>query len=247
MADIPSGALAAAAVSAIALADRVAVLARSLPVPAAPAEAVARTCRRIASVDAPRIRTAPDVGAIGASLVAAIQVLARSATPGDASAGLYAAAADAAVTYPASASPVLRRSYVPAIALAVATQVACLGEAFLAEARTGFADRQAASQARDRIAAAMDGASDRIAAVLGQEVLAVIAAVARQTTAFLVEQATTLQPVVRVDASRSFPSGALAWSLYGDPARAGELAARNRCGTPFFMPPTIEAIAPKQT
>ena len=245
MADIPSGALAAVAVSAIALADRIAALARALPAPTATAEEVARTCRRIASVDAPRIRTAADVVAIGAALVTAVQTLARSAAPSDASAGLYAAAADAGITYPASASPVLTKAYAFAVALAVSIQVACLGEAFLAEARTGFGDRQAASQARDRIAAAMDGASDRIAGVLGQEILAAIAAVARQTTAFLVEQATTLQPVVRVDANRSFPSGALAWGLYGDPARAGELAARNRCGTPFFMPPTIEAIAPK--
>ena len=53
------------------------------------------------------------------------------------------------------------------------------------------------------------------------------------------------QPVVRVEASRSFPSTALAWSLYGDPTRAEELVRRARCGTPLFMPATFEAVSPQ--
>ena len=51
--------------------------------------------------------------------------------------------------------------------------------------------------------------------------------------------------LIRAQAGRSFPSTALAWSLYADPTRAPELVARNRVGTPFHMPATFEALAPK--
>ena len=32
-----------------------------------------------------------------------------------------------------------------------------------------------------------------------------------------------------------------------DPSRAAELLSRNSCGTPFFMPATFEALAPKRS
>lgn len=245
MTTIPSGALAGAAVSAGALAGVVADLAVSLPLAAPIALAISGTCTRIVRISAPQVLSTADVAAIGVDLVGAVQSAARGADAGDASAGLYAAAVRARACVPLSASPVLTRSYRFAGALAAAIEVACLGEAFLAEARTGFADRRAATEARARISASYDASADRVAATLGEAVLAVLASVARDTSGHLVRLATTLQPVVRVDANRSFPSTALAWSLYGDPARAPDLVVRNRCGTPLFMPATIEAVAPK--
>ncbi|MCJ2108025.1 hypothetical protein MKK70_22145 [Methylobacterium sp. E-041] len=245
MSTIPSGALAGAAVSAGALAGVIADLSAGLPLAASVALGVSGTCTRIVRVSAPRVLSAADVAAIGVDLVGAVQAAARGAQAGDASAGLYAAAARTQACIPVSASPVLTRAYRFAGALAASVEAACLGEAFLAEARTGFADRRAATEARARISAAYDASADRIAATLGQDILTVLAAVARETSGHLVRLATTLQPVVRVDANRSFPSTALAWSLYGDPTRAPELLARNRCGTPLFMPATIEAVAPK--
>ncbi len=96
--------------------------------------------------------------------------LARAATPADASAALYETAARARTAYPRSASPALTRAYRLAQALATGVEVSCLGEAFLAEARSSFADRPAGDRARARIAAAMDTSGDRIAGLLGQSV-----------------------------------------------------------------------------
>ena len=146
---------------------------------------------------------------------------------------------------PSSASPVLTRAYSLAGAMCVAVEAACLGEAFLCEARTEFGDRQAASAARDRITAALDGAIDRVATALGQPAAFVLSTAAGQTCAHLVDLSGSLQPLIRAQAGRSFPSTALAWSLYADPTRAPELVARNRVGTPFHMPATFEALAPK--
>ncbi|GJD51083.1 hypothetical protein OPKNFCMD_3834 [Methylobacterium crusticola] len=240
----PSGALAGAAVSAGALAQIVLDLAAGLTVAPAIAVDVTRACRRVLKVDAPRVTSRADVAAIAAALVEAVQALARAAAPSDASAGLYAAAARARVAVPVSASPVLTRAYRYAGALSLSVAVACLGEAFLAECRSDFADRRAATAARTRITTACDGIFDPVADLLGQEVAEILGAAARQASAHLVTQAVSLAPVVRVATGRSFPSTALAWSLYGDPSRADELVSRNRIGTPLFCPATIEAVSP---
>ena len=247
MASPPSSAIAGAAVAAIALGDVVAGLARTLPIPVADAQAALGTCRRIGRIQAPRTTGPADVAALAATLVTTVQALARAGEPGDAAAGLYAAAAATRGCAPASASPALTRAYALARALCVGVEAACLGEAFLAEARTGFADRRAAAAARIRIRDAYVGASDRVAALLGQSALIVLDTAAREASAHLVQEAASLRPVILVQAGRSFPAAALAWSLYGDPERAGELMARNAVGTPFHMAASIEALAPERS
>lgn len=244
MPDIPSGALAAAAVTAVALSRLVAALGRRLPVPIETSGPVALACRRIERVAAGRASGPEEIGAIGQDLAAAIQAIARAADPADAASALYETAAASRLAPPSSASPVLTASYEFARAFAVGLETTCLGEAFLAEARSAFTDRRAADAARARINAACEAAYDRIGAVLGQDIAAVLGEVARRSSGHLVELATSLQPVVQVQSQRSAPSTALAWSLYGDPARAAELVRRNRCGTPLFMPAAIEAVAP---
>jgi len=245
MASPPSSAIAGAAVSAVALANVVAGLTRGLPLPAATAQSALSACRRIASITAPRLSALTDAAGIAAELIASIQAVARDADPADASAGLYDAALSTRACAPSSTSPVLTQSYSLARALCVGVEAACLGEAFLCEARTEFGDRQAASAARDRITAALEGSVDRVAAALGQPAAFVLTTAANQTCAHLVDLSGSLQPLIRAQAARSFPSTALAWSLYADPSRAPELVARNRVGTPFHMPATFEALAPK--
>lgn len=244
MASPPSSAIAGAAVAAMALADVVAGLARALPVPTKDAQSAGSACRRASRILAPRIVSPANVAAIAGSLVTTVQAVARASEAADAATGLYDAANATRGCAPSSASPALTQAYSLARAACVAVEMACLGEAFVAEARTGFADRQSASAARLRIRAAYDGAADRIAAALGQECLAILDTAARETSAHLVQEAASLQPVIRVDAAASFPAAALAWSLYADPERAGELMDRNGVGTPFHMPATIEAVSP---
>lgn len=245
MASPPSSAIAAAAVSTVALASVVTGLVRGLPLPAETARSTLSASRRIGSIAAPRLFTISDVAGVAAALIGVVQTVARDASPGDASASLYAAAAATRGCVPTSASPALTRAYGLARALCIGVEAACLGEAFLCEARTEFGDRQAASAARDRITAALDGCVDRVAAALGQPAAYVLTTAAGQTCAHLVDLSGSLQPLIRAQATRSFPSTALAWSLYADPSRAPELVARNRVGTPFHMPATFEAVAPK--
>lgn len=52
-----------------------------------------------------------------------------------------------------------------------------------------------------------------------------------------------LAPVITVTTILPMPSLALAWRLYQDPSRAGELVARNGVVHPSFFPNTFEALA----
>lgn len=242
---IPSGAVAGAAAGAMALAAILQDLAAGLPLPEADAGAVASTARRIAVVYAPRLTLRSEVAAVAGLLAVGVRSVARAARPRDAAPALYAAADAASVAYPTSASPALTRFYALARSLAAGVEAVALGEAFLAEARTEYADRRAATDARARVTAALDASTDRIAGALGPVVYARLAAVAREVSTHLARQAADLQPIVQVEAGRSYPSTAVAWTLYGDPARAPELVARNQVGTPLFMPARLEAVSPR--
>lgn len=241
----PSSALAGAAVAGAALAARLATLAGALPLPAPTALSVTATCRRLAEIDAPRLAGAADVAALARALIRTAQGMARDAAPADAAAPLFAAAAEAGQTYPTSASVILTRSYRGARVLACSVEAALLGEAFLAEACAGHADRAAAAEARARIAAGFEGVVDRLAEALGQRAVGTLRAAMVAADGHLVTRASTLQPLMRLETARSFPSTRLAWALYRDPARAAEIVARNRVATPLFCPPVLEVVAPK--
>ena len=156
----------------------------------------------------------------------------------------YAAAISVTTALPFIASPGRQYAAFLARALCAATEAAYLGQAFLAEARSNFTDRQSALDAQGRIAAALDGARDRIARCAGSQIYGILADAAQQATAYIVAIATDLKPIVRVKAPRSAPSTALAYALYGDPERGAELALRNSCATSLFMPAEFEALAP---
>lgn len=52
-----------------------------------------------------------------------------------------------------------------------------------------------------------------------------------------------LAPVISAQSNVALPATVWAWRLYADPARAGELVARNGVAHPSFMPLLIEALA----
>ena len=199
---------------------------------------------QISAILAPRITAVVQVAAIGQTFATAVQALATTVAPSDAAPAFIAAAANAAVAVPIFSSPALTQAGALARMLAACAEAALLGQAFVAEAQSDFVDRQSAVAARARVAAAMDGATDRIAAAAGQDVIALLTQVANTCSAHIATLAADLKPLIQVETFRSAPSSALAWELYGDPERGAELVARNRSMTPLFMPTKIVALAP---
>ena len=222
-----------------------AVLGSRLGLPEDGATALGADANLIAVVLAPRLDTAGTLAEIGRVVIARSIAVGQAASPRDAAPVFYDIAAYFAAGLAPTISPARLRATGLARALLACGEAAFLGQGFLAEAKSDFADRQSALAARSRITAHLDQASDRIAAGAGAEIHAILTRAARHATDFLVASAGELRPAVRVEATRSWPSTALAWSLYGDPARAPELVLRNRSGTPLFMPAVLDAVSPE--
>ncbi|WP_316234964.1 MULTISPECIES: DNA circularization N-terminal domain-containing protein [unclassified Bradyrhizobium] len=61
--------------------------------------------------------------------------------------------------------------------------------------------------------------------------------------AWLTQAIANLAPVIAIETNRQMPSLVLAWTLYADPMRADELAARNAVRDPMFMPRELTALS----
>jgi hypothetical protein len=219
-------------------------LGAALTLPDTAATAVRKDAAVIARVLMPRIEVAGTLAQIAVTAIERMITAGKDADPREMAPACYQMAAFCTGGLPPTRSPAKLRAAGLARALLGCIEAGFLGAAFLAEAQSDFPDRQAAIAARTRIAAALDDAGDRIARAAGLEIHAILMRVARHANDKLIADLTDLRPVVRVDSMRSWPSTALAWALYEDPARAPELVARNNCGTPLFMPSVIEALSP---
>lgn len=109
--------------------------------------------------------------------------------------------------------------------------------------RRSYASRPDGVNARAEVAARF---SDELAGTRGADDAAFVLAaqdLRGRTVDYLTRLSADLAPVVRVSALRPLPSLWWSWRLYADPARAGELVARNVVVAPAFMPREFQALA----
>lgn len=109
-------------------------------------------------------------------------------------------------------------------------------------ARRDYPTRQDAIAIRTRIAAKADSLYPLLSPA-GAEAVAFVARLAGQVVISLSAVAASRASLVRVETGLSLSSAFMAWELYGDPQRAGELVRRNRVATPMLMPASFEALA----
>ena len=237
-------ALALAYQTAKALAPVLTGLAQRLPLTQATALQVRSAAYLITAIQAPAIISPFEVATIGQTFAAATALIATDVAPADAAPAFADAAARASVAAPVFSSPARTAAGTLARMLAACCEAALLGQSFVAEAKSDLVDQQSAVAARARIGMAMDGATDRIGAAAGLEVVSLLSEVANTCSAHLATLAADLKPLVQVATPRSAPSSVLAWELYGDPERGAELVDRNRTMTPLFMPTKVTALAP---
>ena len=101
--------------------------------------------------------------------------------------------------------------------------------------RTGgraFGDRLAAIDARDAVVEALD----RLDAGADAPTLAALRSLRTAVAERVAEAARALPAVATATPAAVRPSLALAWDIYGDVGRAGEIAGRNRLPRPGFVP-----------
>lgn len=116
--------------------------------------------------------------------------------------------------------------------------------ASFAAVRADYAARSDAQVARAALAARVERDTDVIGDAFGHEVHGWVLALVGTAIEQLSQIAASRAPLVRVETGLSLPSSLLAWDLYGDPKRDGELVERNHAGTAMVMPIILEAIAP---
>lgn len=104
-----------------------------------------------------------------------------------------------------------------------------------------FTTRTAAIQARADVAEAFN----REIETLGTNIVAILTVQAARDLIVkaIIEQITTLAPIIIVEAGATMPSLYWANRLYGDPLRAQELIDRNAVSNPSFMPTKFEALS----
>ncbi|QEL26156.1 hypothetical protein FQV39_28760 [Bosea sp. F3-2] len=126
-----------------------------------------------------------------------------------------------------------------AVAITAAARALATGEA---QARRTYADRPQAVAARAEAMAVFDDALSRIGRS-GLDLLDQLSAMGGIVAELAQRQEADLAPLITVSANRPLPALVWAWSLYGDPGRADELATRAGASHPGFMPERFEALA----
>ena len=105
-----------------------------------------------------------------------------------------------------------------------------------------YPDRQAAIDGRTRIAT-LCSQVQAIYSAAGGAATDAFDAMCGAAANFLSRAIINLAPYVIVKVGASLPSNVLAWRLYADPSRAGELDRLNRVATPCFMPTKFVALS----
>ena len=128
---------------------------------------------------------------------------------------------------------------------AIAERAALFGGHALAAAVTPYLARKDASSARSRLGALADPVLVEIAAALGADSADWAGTMAGEAALSLSRAAADASPLARVETGVSLPANVLAYRLYGDAARAGEIVGRNAVATPALMPVLLEVLSPE--
>lgn len=109
--------------------------------------------------------------------------------------------------------------------------------------RSTFASRPDGVTARGEVAERFENELYNTAGAADAALYLAIDAVRGTVIDWLTKTIADLAPVITVESARILPSLYLAWVLYSDPTRAGELVARNDVVHPSLMPRVISALS----
>lgn len=137
----------------------------------------------------------------------------------------------------------LRRLSDGAIGDDAASTVAVVIVRAFAVVRVDYPAQPDAVAARELLAAEAEAAYQHLSGALGADGFAALTRIAGEAIMQLSRIAATRAPLVQVETGISLPSSLIAYDLYGDPARGGEIVTRNRTGLPMLMPVRLTASA----
>lgn len=126
-----------------------------------------------------------------------------------------------------------------------ATLVIAAVAASCAAPRADWRNTRAAQAARQALSGLLETAYAECSARFGAEALRAVSSIGGMATRALSEISANLVPIVRAETGISLPSALIAWDLYADPRRAGDLVATAGAVTPMLMPIAFDAEAPE--
>lgn len=224
MRDTATGQAAPSAQAILAAAERLTSVAAAAGMPEEKRPAIADAISGIVRLSAEPVAQA---SAVAAALVSTCGGIAAVASP-----------AEAIVAFAEAAAPAGADVFDLVAAAAFAAgfcQVLAAGD---------YLSRQDARRARDRITPVVDPVLEALSGGLDVSVNEWLSGIADTAAADLSATAANRAPLVSVQTEISLPATALAYALYGDAGRAGELVRRNAVSTPAAMPVGFEAVAP---
>lgn len=125
-----------------------------------------------------------------------------------------------------------------------ATLVIASVSASLAAPRADWRNSRDAQAARMALSELLELTYAECSARFGADALRAVSEIGGTSIRALSELAATLVPIVRAQTGISLPSALIAWDLYGDPHRAGDVVATAGSVTPMLMPISFDAEAP---
>lgn len=129
------------------------------------------------------------------------------------------------------------------VAMDLALGAVAIAQWAVAVTEVTYEDRRSAVQARADISERFEVIVGLADAAGAPDVCGTLAEVRDAAVRFISRVMTDLAPVQIYETGTSMPSLWWAWRLYGDAARAGVLAQRNRAIHASFMPREVEAVA----
>jgi prophage DNA circulation protein len=148
------------------------------------------------------------------------------------------------VTAPADAQRLIASAGGAGDAGEAATLVIASVAASCAAPRADWRTTHAAQAAREALSELLDLAYAECSARFGADALRAVSGVGGTAIRALSELSANLVPIVRAETGISLPSALIAWDLYADPHRAGNLVATAGSVTPMLMPIAFNAEAP---
>lgn len=125
-----------------------------------------------------------------------------------------------------------------------ATLVIATVAASCAVPRADWRTTRAAQAAREALSGLLDLAYAECSARFGADALRAVSGIGGTAIRALSEISANLVPIVRAETGISLPSALIAWDLYADPSRAGDVVATAGSVTPMLMPIAFDAEAP---
>lgn len=129
----------------------------------------------------------------------------------------------------------------PATPTQAVSMICATGALALATVRRDLPAQADAAAARERMGELVAPILAATGPLLGADAVDLIAGLTGQASRLIASASRA--PLVAVELASPLSAATVAYALYGDAGRAGEIVARNRLGDPVFLPARVETLA----